>query len=153
MLLRCCLIHKCNIILRHFLYLLYFYPCLGLGLFTSYLRDLIFIFTFIFIVIDRIISGIQRYMLFPYFQNMFYYFQMIMWMKNVNNFQITKFRPQGVAQHLLDFFFANFSLTLLIKVLLIKKSVQAETFQCSDWYNVVYKSSSKYQSVECKFLR
>ena len=37
MLLRCCLIHISFIILRHFLYLLYLYPCLDLGLFMSYL--------------------------------------------------------------------------------------------------------------------
>ena len=45
-----------------------------------------------------------------------------MWLKNVDNFQIIKVQPQRVAQHLLDFF-VNFSLALLIKVLLIKKSV------------------------------
>ena len=31
------------------------------------------------------------------FQNMFYYSWMITWMKNVNNFQIVKVQPQGVA--------------------------------------------------------
>ena len=31
------------------------------------------------------------------FQNMSYYFWMIMFMKNVNNFQIAKVQPQGVA--------------------------------------------------------
>ena len=48
-----------------------------------------------------------------------YNFWMIMWMKNVNNFQIAKVQPQRVAQHLL-IFFAN--LTLLIKVLVITKA-------------------------------
>ena len=43
-------------------------------------------------------------------------------MKKANNFQKPKVQPQGVAQLLLDFF-ANFSLPLLTKVLLIKKSV------------------------------
>ena len=47
------------IVLRHFLYLLYLCPCLGLGLFISYLRDLFFIFIFIIIIIKRIISWIQ----------------------------------------------------------------------------------------------
>ena len=47
---------------------------------------------------------------------------MITWIKNVNNFQIANVQPQGVALHLLDFF-ASFSLTVLIKVLLIKKRV------------------------------
>ena len=57
MLLRCCLIHISIIILRHFLYLLY----LGLGLFMSYLCDLLFIFIFIFIMINCTISWIQTH--------------------------------------------------------------------------------------------
>ena len=44
MLLSCCLIHLSIIILRHFLYLLYLYPCLDLGLFMSYLCNIFFIF-------------------------------------------------------------------------------------------------------------
>ena len=67
MLLRCCLIHISSIILRHFLYLLYLCPCLFLGLFYSYLCDLFFIIIFIFMMISRIISWIQTYMLFPLF--------------------------------------------------------------------------------------
>ena len=51
-LLRCCLIHITIIILRIILYLAYFCPCLGLGLFMSYLHDLCFIFSFIFIAIN-----------------------------------------------------------------------------------------------------
>ena len=43
-------------------------------------------------------------------------------MKKAKNFLIAKVWLQGVAQLLLDFF-ANFSLVLLIKVLLIQKSV------------------------------
>ena len=31
------------------------------------------------------------------FKDMSYYFWMITWMKNVNNFQIAKFQLQGVA--------------------------------------------------------
>ena len=45
-------------------------------------------------------------------------------MKKVNNFQVAKVEPQGDAKLLLDFF-ANFSLVLLIKVLLIKKACSA----------------------------
>ena len=56
MLLRCCLIHRNIIITRKFLYLLYFCPCLDLGLFMSYLYDLLFIFIFIAILTNRIIS-------------------------------------------------------------------------------------------------
>ena len=40
----------------------------------------------------------------------------------MNNFQIAKVQPQVAAERLPDFF-SNFSLVLLIKVLLIKKSV------------------------------
>ena len=39
MLLRCCLIHITIIILKHILYLVYFCPCLVLGLFMSYLSN------------------------------------------------------------------------------------------------------------------
>ena len=42
-------------------------------------------------------------------------------MEKKNNFQIAKDQPQGVAYLLLNFF-ANFSLVLLIKVLLVKKT-------------------------------
>ena len=43
-------------------------------------------------------------------------------MKNENNIQVANVQSQSVAQHFLDFF-ANFSLALLIKVLLIKENV------------------------------
>ena len=48
-------------------------------------------------------------------------------MKNVNNFQIAKVRASGCFLAF-AWFFANFSLTLLIKVLLIKKSVYLSAF-------------------------
>ena len=47
---------------------------------------------------------------------------MIAWMKKVNNFQITKVQPHDVAYHLLIYTLNSFSLALLIKVLLIKKT-------------------------------
>ena len=43
MLLSYCLIHIAIVILRHILYLVYLCPCLGLGLFMSYLCDVFFI--------------------------------------------------------------------------------------------------------------
>ena len=98
MLLRCYLIHKRIIILRHFL--LYLCLSLDLGLFMSYLCDLFFLF----IMINRIISLIQTHLFFClFFQNMSYYFWMITWMKNVNNFQIGKVQPQDVAWPLVYF--------------------------------------------------
>ena len=58
------------------------------------------------------------------FQNMSYYFWMITFIKNVSNFQLAKVQPEGVV-----WLFANFSLALLIKVLLIKKACSsAEEF-------------------------
>ena len=36
------------------------------------------------------------------FQNISYYFWIITWLKNVNNFQIVNVHPRGDAQHLLD---------------------------------------------------
>ena len=55
MLFRCCLIDVTIIILRRLLYLLYFCPCLELGLFMSH-YDLVFIFTSTFIMINCLIS-------------------------------------------------------------------------------------------------
>ena len=53
------------------------------------------------------------------FKNVFYYFWMIAWMKNVKN------SKSSTSEFRLAFarFFANFSLPLHIKVLLIKKGV------------------------------
>ena len=88
LLLRCCLIHISLIILRHFLYLLYLYPCPDACLFMSYLCDLFLIFIFIFT--DTILILLS-------FQNISYYFWLITWMKNVNIFQKAKVQPQSVA--------------------------------------------------------
>ena len=62
MLLRCCLIHITIIILRQNLQLVFSCPCLALGLFISYLCDLLFFFSLIFIVIKHIISLKQMQM-------------------------------------------------------------------------------------------
>ena len=111
--LRCSLIHISIIIVRHFLYFLYFCPCLDLGLFISYLCDLIFIF----IMIDRIISWIQAHLFFCLLSRIC---PIIFGWSTWIIFQLAKVQPQDVAEHLLDFF-ANFSLALLLKLLLIKK--------------------------------
>ena len=71
------------------------------GLFMSYLWDLFYIFIFILIMMIVWIKTLLFFCL--YFQNMFYYFWMITWLNNLNNFQIGKVQPQGVAKHLLDF--------------------------------------------------
>ena len=89
--------------------------------FMLYLYDLFLTVIFIFIMINFIISWIQTQMLFCFFfKNISYYFWMISWMKNVNNFQIAK---SLASYYCLPFvwFFGNFSLTLLMKVLLVKE--------------------------------
>ena len=55
------------------------------------------------------------------FQNMFYYFWMITWMKKVNNFQIAKVQPQGVAQHLVEIAFRQFQPSVAYKSVAYKK--------------------------------
>ena len=58
----------------------------------SYLLELFLIF--IIIVINRMNTGTLVLLLI--FQNISYYFWMIMWMKDLNNFQIAKVQPLGV---------------------------------------------------------
>ena len=60
----------------------------------SHLCDQFFIFIFIFIMINGNTGALVLLLI---FQNMSYYFLMITLMKNVNNFQIAKDQPQGVA--------------------------------------------------------
>ena len=67
MLLRCCLIHTTIIMLSHILYLVYLYLCIDLGLFMSYLCDLFYIFSLVFIVINHVTSFKQTYLFFVHF--------------------------------------------------------------------------------------
>ena len=67
MLLRCCLIHINIFILRYILYLVYLCPCLGLGLFMSYISVPFFIFSLAFIAINHITSLKQAYLFFVHF--------------------------------------------------------------------------------------
>ena len=97
MLLCYCLIQKSIIILRHFLYLLYLCPYLGLGRFMSYLWDLFFIFISIFSMINRIISWKQTHLFFCLFFRICSIIFGDNAMKNANNFQIAKVQSQGVA--------------------------------------------------------
>ena len=55
------------------------------------------------------------------FWNMSYHFWMIIWIKNVDNFQIAKGSASGCCLAF-AWFFADFILALLIKVLLMKKA-------------------------------
>ena len=93
MLLKCCLIHKSIIILRHFLYLLYLCPCLDLWSVWS-----VFHFHFHFHMINHIISWKQTHLFFCLF---FRICPIIIfgWQYGwrMNSFQIAKVQPQGVA--------------------------------------------------------
>ena len=60
----------------------------------SNLSDLFFIFTLVFIMINRMNTDTCS---FDYFVEYVHYVWMITWIKNVNNFQIAKVQPQGVA--------------------------------------------------------
>ena len=93
MLLRRSLIHITIILLRPILYLVFFCPCLGLGLFMSYLCDLLFIFSLIFIVINYITSLKQTHLFFVYFLEYLLFFWMKTWIKKGKNFQIEKVQP------------------------------------------------------------
>ena len=86
-----------------------------LGLFMSYLCDLFFISTFIFITINRIVSGMQTQLFFClFFRICPIIFGWIMWIiSKQQNFSLE-------CCLAFSWVFANFSLTLLIKVLLIK---------------------------------
>ena len=90
MLLRCCLVHTIIVMLIHILYLAYLYPCLCLGLFMSYLGDLYFIFSIIFISINQIISLKSTNLLLHIFKNNYNYFWMILQMKKAYSFEIAK---------------------------------------------------------------
>ena len=118
LLLRCCLIHATIIILRQILYLVYLYPCLGLGLSMPYLCDLFLVFSLIFIAINHITSFKQTYLFFEHILEYLLLFLMIIWMKKVNNFQRAKVQLQAASGRCLAF-----ACFLPISVLLIKKRV------------------------------
>ena len=122
MLLRCSLIHITIILLRQISYLVYLSPFLGLGLFILYLCDLFFIFSLIFIVINDITSFKQTYLLFVHFLEYLLLFLYDTVDEECEQFLKNRSSASGCC---LAFacFFANFSLMFLIKVLLIKKSV------------------------------
>ena len=110
--------------LRHILYLVYLCPCLSLGLFKSYLCNLFFIFSLIFIVIDHITSSNQTHLLFVHVLE-FYLFLDDNVDEESGQFSCSKSSASGCCLAF-AWFFANFSLALLIKVLLIKKWMTAK---------------------------
>ena len=63
----------------------------------SYLCDIFFIFSLIFIIMNHIISLKQTHLFLHIFRNISYYFWMITSIKKANDFQIAEVQPQGVA--------------------------------------------------------
>ena len=119
MLLRCCWVPISIVKIRQFAYLLYLCLCLDLDIFMSYLCDLFFFFFSIFIMINRIISWIQTH----WFLCLYFRVPPIIfgWLHEWRIWMAQKFSLMVLLSFCL--FFANFSLELLIKVLLIKKGV------------------------------
>ena len=103
-----------------YIYVLYLCPCLDLGLFVSYLCFLVFILIFIFIMIHE-----YRYTCpFAYFLKyilLFCEWKIIWTIKECEQSSDSKSSASGCCLAF-AWFFANFSLALLIKVLLIKKA-------------------------------
>ena len=127
MFLRCCLIYISIIIPRHFLYLLYLYPCLDVGL--IYVLSIWSFFIFILIL--------QTTSPFAYFLE---YIPLFL-DENVDEeckwFSNNKSSASGSCLEL-AWFFDNFSLALLIKVLFIKKA-----YICSSHLDMQRRFTSK----------
>ena len=107
--------------MRHNLYLVHLCPFLGLSLFMSYLCDLFFIFSLIFIIINHKTSFSRR-TCFVFFLHFLEYFLLFLDDNLDEKRIIFKKQASSVAYLLVDFF-ANSSVALLIKLLLMKKSV------------------------------
>ena len=106
------------ILLRHILNLVCLCSCLGVSLFMSYLCDLFFIFIFFII---NIISLKHT----CFFVNFLEYVLLLLNDSMDEESKLFLNRKSSASGCVLDFawFFANISLVLLTKVLLIKKSM------------------------------
>ena len=120
MLLRSSLRHITIIILRPILHLVYLCPCLGLDLFMSYLCILFLFFSLIVIVINHITSYKQVHLFScTFLENLLLFLN-----ENLDEEGELFSNSRNSTWHCCLAFawiFANFSLALLIKVLLIKK--------------------------------
>ena len=95
--------------------------CLGLGLYMSYLCEVFFIFSLIFIDINHITSFKQTYIFCVHFLD----YRLLLLVDNVNNeSEYFSNNKSSSSRCCLVFacFFVHFSLALLIKVLLLKKA-------------------------------
>ena len=115
-LLRCCLMHITIMILRDILHLAQLCLYLDLGLFMLYYCDLFVIFSLIFVFTNHLTLLKQTHLFFVYL------LEYILLFLNEKNKKIpnSKTLASGCCLAFVSLC-ANFSLTLLIKVLLIKK--------------------------------
>ena len=102
------------------------------GLFVSYLCDLFFIFTFIFIIVNLITSWIQTHLFFWLFFKNRYVLLILDDTLDEKCEQISN-SIRSASRCCLAFasFLANFSLALLMKSLLIKKACRTKATECS----------------------
>ena len=110
--------------MRHFLYLVYLWPCLALGLVISDLCDLFFIFIFMFIITNQMISLKWAQLFFCTFFRICTLFLDDNTDEESKQFSNSKFSSSASEFCLVvPWFFANFNLVLLKKVLSKKKHV------------------------------
>ena len=137
------LIHHLTItVLTNILYLVYLSKCLDLGLFVSYLCNLFFIFSLIVISINNISPLKQTYLLFVYFLEYLLLFLDDNMDEESKHFSNSKSSPAGCCLTF-AWAFANFSLALLIKLMLIKKGVYSTfiiTYSVNNISNATVKS-------------
>ena len=130
MLLQGCLIHMTFILLKRIIYVVYSCPYLGLGLFMPHLFDLLFISSLIFTVINHITSFKQMYLFLIHFLEYLLLFLNDNVDEESEQYSNSKSSTSGCCLAF-ALFFAKISLTLLIKVLLIKKLCIILVQRCS----------------------
>ena len=119
MLLKCCMLHITIITLRRISYLVYLCSWLGVVLLVLYLCDPFFIFSLICIIINHTILLKQEHLFFAHFLE----YLILVLDDNVNEESELFSNSKSLASECclaFAWFFANFSLVLLIKLLHIK---------------------------------
>ena len=133
MLLRCCFIHLIITILRHTLYLLDLCPCLGLCIFISYLCDLFFIFSLIFIVINHIPSLKQSHFFLHFLEDLLIFLDNN---KKANIFKKWKFNLWVMLSFCL--IFCQFQPGVAYKSVACEKSVHLNNENCRSYPAGIY---------------
>lgn len=82
---------------------------------------------------------------------MSYYFRMVTWVWKANNFQMVKLSSSG-CYLAFDWFFVNFSLMLLIKLLVIKVVIKVSIIQVLFSWFFLAKKTIECKPVSVKYL-